>query len=397
MRFSVLACALAASLLVCVSAVSPDTFDDAALSGVYWGVSVGGSLGNEASAFWTFAFDGAGSYTNAGTWADFSVSSQEASGGGSYAVAADGGISFFPGTGGELSGGLGQAAGAAVFGDVDTQAGQEIGLLAPWAGDKAVADLAGTWYWAGYMAVAGDRASGLGTFVFNEAGSYTCTVDVSAFVAGPVADVPGSGTAAAAGGGAFLLTGFPDDPGQSVSAGLSADNRLLVLANTDEAADIQAGAMVRAGGGHTLASLQGKYRMVSYGTPDGGITRQAFLGSMTFDGAGGFTVTGTLSDSLLGGDLDKSGSGAYTLDSRGLGTLDFDSGKSLALAVSADASFALAARTHSAQEFAVLVKTADVEPSSPKTGQVPDDPSTPSSPVSAVSEETTGCFVRSAR
>ncbi|MBW1990458.1 MAG: hypothetical protein JRI97_13080, partial [Deltaproteobacteria bacterium] len=174
----------------------------------------------------------------------------------------------------------------------------------------------------------------------------------------------GSGTYSVAADGAVTMQGFPDDAGQAFVGVLSSSGDLLVLANTDEADDQFVGTMVRAGFSYTARDLSGDYQAVLYGTGDAGATREAFLGSFTFDGRGGFTYSGTSSNSASGASLpmDPAAGAAYYLNSSGMGFLDFGSGDILNVAVLDGGGAAVLAEITSGQEYGVLLK---VPPASP--------------------------------
>ncbi|MBW1990457.1 MAG: hypothetical protein JRI97_13075 [Deltaproteobacteria bacterium] len=362
-------------------------FSNASLSGSYFGNVYMGEATNWATAFVTFTFDGAGSCTITGTYADNTTASQAFADTGTYTVSSLGYVELSYAGGGDHAGYLKDGGDVLVVANLTDQTSQEVGVVVKKGSGMSTADLNGTYHAAAYVASTGERISVLGTFTFDGLGAYTGTLNYNSTLGG-TGTISGSGTYSVAADGTVTLTGFPDGAGQVMMAGLSSDGNVVAMANVDEADDQVVATLVKKGSGYSAASLSGKYHVSVYAY-DGGV-RQSILVTITFDGAGGFTYSGTVNDSQGGVGAIPATNGTYTVAADGTGTLDLGQGDTMEIALLSDATMAVGATLASGsdQEYAVVVKNTATSTSGGITGGGITGGTTGG-------DSSSGCFIRS--
>lgn len=175
------------------------------------------------------------------------------------------------------------------------------------------ASLSGEWYSAGMDVGYWGDSVGTGTDTFNGAGSISYSGVFSESDTGINQPSNWSTTYSVSANGDVRYNPPSGEPyGMDGKLALTGD--FGIFAKVESTNGILVGMIVKPGSGMDNSSLSGRYWAVRYSM---GATRQSGFYLNTFDGAGGYTYTGSYSDNASGGGVFDTGSRNYSVADNG--------------------------------------------------------------------------------
>ena len=218
------------------------------------------------------------------------------------------------------------------------------------------ANLSGTFFTSN-LDQSGGIIAEFGDTTYDGKGNGTYTGTYSSLSAGANQAESDSGAYSVNSNGLFTLTGTS---GSVTNCGLSADTNTAVCASVSNKTYQSIGVSVKAGsGGYSNASLDGTYYLASLDETEGVTVKgsTAEFGSITFDGKGNGTFTGTMGSSTGANQADND-SGTYAVNPNGAFTLTGTSGSVMNCGLSASTNTVVCSTVSAPayQNIAVMVK-----------------------------------------